>query len=269
MLALKSRLRGTVFYPPINALASLQYKLWRWQHLARRNRRMRQFYSQFIEPGDLAFDVGASLGSRTRIFLGLGARVVAVEPQKECARCLFIYFHANPNFHLVNKALGAAEGKGEMFISNFSVTSTLARDWVQADKPGGFWQPVTWPTTRTVSVTTLDALIQEFGKPALVKVDTECSEFEIMRGLSSPLPLISLEFLPDYLEPILKSISYLMRFAPIELNYTLEENFTWMLKEWVTPDEMISILETYRASKKVLSGEVYIRTMDARSPIDN
>jgi len=38
-----------------------------------------------------------------------------------------------------------------------------------------------------------------------------------------------------------------------------------MLKEWVTPDEMLSILETYRASDKILSGEVYIRAMDALS----
>lgn len=47
-----------------------------------------EFYSQFIHPGDLVFDVGANVGNRTKIFLRLGARVVAFEPQASCARVL-------------------------------------------------------------------------------------------------------------------------------------------------------------------------------------
>ena len=44
----------------------------------------KEFYSEFIKEGDVVFDVGANKGNRTVIFLELGAKVVAVEPQKEC-----------------------------------------------------------------------------------------------------------------------------------------------------------------------------------------
>jgi len=33
------------------------------------------FYGQFTGAGDLVFDVGAMVGNRTKLFLGLGARV--------------------------------------------------------------------------------------------------------------------------------------------------------------------------------------------------
>jgi hypothetical protein len=42
--------------------------------------------SEFIRPGDLAFDVGANIGDRTDLMLSLGANVVAFEPQPICAR---------------------------------------------------------------------------------------------------------------------------------------------------------------------------------------
>lgn len=41
------------------------------------------FYKQFIQPKDLVFDVGANVGSRVKLFLNIGAKVVAFEPQKE------------------------------------------------------------------------------------------------------------------------------------------------------------------------------------------
>jgi FkbM family methyltransferase len=254
----KSRLRGSFLYRPLKAL-------WRWssnrlQQWEKRQRywRMRRFYAQFIKPGDLTFDVGANMGSRTRIFLDLGASVVAVEPQKECVRVLFAQFHANPRFHLVNKALGAAEGKSEMFISNFTRTSSMSKEWIETKKPETH-QRISWGEARQVSVTTLDSLIHEYGIPAFVKIDAEGFEYEIMRGLSHPLPAVSFEFLPCYLKPALQSIEYLKRFDHISMNYAVEEYFKWMLDDWVSPDEMISILQPYQTNSKYMHGDVYAR----------
>ena len=46
------------------------------------------FYSTFVSTGDLCFDIGANYGNRTKVFLRLGARVVAVEPQPSCCQVL-------------------------------------------------------------------------------------------------------------------------------------------------------------------------------------
>jgi hypothetical protein len=44
-------------------------------------RAWRRFYKDFLSPGDLAFDVGAHVGTRARAMRAAGAKVVALEPQ--------------------------------------------------------------------------------------------------------------------------------------------------------------------------------------------
>jgi hypothetical protein len=42
-----------------------------------RRRRFEAFYRQFLHAGDLAFDIGAHVGNRVRVFRRIGAHVVA------------------------------------------------------------------------------------------------------------------------------------------------------------------------------------------------
>src|SRR5688572_20362823 len=73
---------------------------------ARHRKEMAEFYSQFVSPGATVFDVGANNGNRSEIFLGLGAKVIGIEPQPICQGVLRRLFRNNPKFTLVPKALG-------------------------------------------------------------------------------------------------------------------------------------------------------------------
>ncbi len=53
---------------------------------------MNRLYRQFVQPGDLVFDIGAHVGDRVAAFRRLGARVVAVEPQPALVRTLRLLF---------------------------------------------------------------------------------------------------------------------------------------------------------------------------------
>src|SRR5271157_5277389 len=53
-----------------------------------RRKKMIAFYAQFVSKGNLVFDVGANVGEYTEVFLELGARVVAIEPNPSCASLL-------------------------------------------------------------------------------------------------------------------------------------------------------------------------------------
>ena len=44
------------------------------------------FYSGFINKGNICFDIGANYGNRTEVFLKLGSEVIAVEPQPQQAK---------------------------------------------------------------------------------------------------------------------------------------------------------------------------------------
>jgi hypothetical protein len=68
--------RGSVFYSPLKDAYQFAFNrsCWQWR------KRKAAFFSQFILKNDLVFDVGANIGEYTELFVGLGARVVAIEP---------------------------------------------------------------------------------------------------------------------------------------------------------------------------------------------
>jgi len=118
-------------------------------------REMLRFYSQFINRGDLCFDVGANLGSKTEIFLKLGATIVAIEPQSFCTQQLKKKYHANSRVILIHKALGEKEGEGELFLSPAQTISSMSKEWINSVKSSGRFQHHTWNKSVTVPMTTV------------------------------------------------------------------------------------------------------------------
>mgnify|MGYP002779833542 CR=1 FL=1 len=180
--AVAKRLVGSPFYAPV-------------RHLYRRFSRVRTvctaneaaFYSQFVKPGDLVFDIGANAGYKTEIFLQCGARVVSAEPNPLCLRVLQYEFGRHPQVSLVGKAVGAEEGTLPMHIRGLSTTSSLLHDWEPLRLEG--------ESERVdVEVTTLDRLIAEYGRPSFIKIDVEGFEEQVLAGLSSPVPYLSFEY---------------------------------------------------------------------------
>ena len=95
-----------------------------------RARRDLQFYRQFIGQGALVFDVGAHVGNRVGVFLRLGARCLAVEPQPAFAALLRLLYGRHPAFTLEQTALGASPGTADLHISRRTPTvSTIAPGW--------------------------------------------------------------------------------------------------------------------------------------------
>ncbi|RYY64510.1 MAG: hypothetical protein EOO13_18415, partial [Chitinophagaceae bacterium] len=80
------------------------------------NKKAAAFYSTFIHKGDLVFDVGANYGHRVSTFLKLGARVVAIEPQRKCID--FMRSMYGRKVMLEEKGAGAAEGEMDFFNSD-------------------------------------------------------------------------------------------------------------------------------------------------------
>ncbi len=148
-----------------------------------------------VRPGDLAFDVGAHVGDRTRVLAALGARVVAVEPQPRLARFLRLAFRRQPRVTVVEAAVGARPGTLPLNVNTRNPTvSTASKALVAAAPRQAAWRREVWDEVVTVPVTTLDALIAEHGKPRFLKVDVEGMEDAVLEGLSTPVPALSFEF---------------------------------------------------------------------------
>jgi hypothetical protein len=90
----------------IDRLVGLIRSLAIYHAIPLRQRRLRRRDTQFVEPGDLVFDIGAHAGNRTRAFAALGCRVVALEPQPDFARLCGGCSPARRRIEIVEAAAG-------------------------------------------------------------------------------------------------------------------------------------------------------------------
>ena len=218
---------------------------------------MCDFYSQFIKEGDITFDVGANHGNRTEVFLSLGAKVVAFEPQPLCAEDLARRFSKNRNFALVQKALGATVGKGTISQCKADTISSMSKEWVESVKNSGRFSEYEWSSSLDIEVSTLDAEIGRFGRPSFLKIDVEGYESEVLSGLSMAIDAISFEFVPEVQANTIKCIELLNRLGDYTFNYSLGESMRLEMPSSVTKDQILEIVRGFseRGSKEF--GDIY------------
>ena len=172
---------------------------------------MTSFYSDYIREDDLVFDVGANHGNRTEVFLSLGARVVAFEPQPDCARDLLRRFSKYPNFTLVQKALGKSAGKGVMRLCPADTISSMSDDWITSVKSSGRFSGREWDASLPVDVTTLSHEIIGYGVPSFIKIDVEGYEAHVLKGLDIGIRGLSFEFTPEYFDSTMECVDRLQQ----------------------------------------------------------
>lgn len=213
------------------------------------------FFSQFIKKGDLCFDIGANVGTYTKFFLKLGAKVVCVEPQQDCIKRLKDYFGKNKNVVILEKALGDHKGSGKLAIcDDMDTISTLSKKWREESRWSKLFK---WTRTQNISITTLDNLIQLYGLPIFCKIDVEGFELEVLKGLSKRIKYISFEFTKEFFDDAIKCVNYLLSIGNVKFNCSIGGSFNLLFSKWVTPKTLYRRLESTK--DKFLWGDIYAK----------
>ena len=227
--------------------------------IPRRQRRLRSLYSQWLEAGDLVFDIGAHVGNRTRAFAALGCRVVAVEPQPHVAALLRTLAGRIPDVTVVEAAVSDRTGRVRLAVSDRTPTvSTTSDAWREARGHEAGFAGVEWNRTVEVEATTLDALIAAYGEPAFVKLDVEGAEAAALQGLSVPVKGLSFEYLGGALASAEACATRLAALAPYRFNWSAGESSRLGVETWLDHRALIERLSSVPPAEH---GDVYARRL--------
>lgn len=201
------------------------------------------FYTRCLQRGDLAFDIGANRGAHTSAMVRRGARVVALEPQRALVEQLERDF---PDVTVLQLAAGPEPGMATLATSSArDDLATLSGAWTQTSgEPEG-----TWDGAEQVRVTTVDALIDQYGEPVMLKVDTEGFEDAVFAGLSVPVQHILFEVHANAPEVARRVLARLASLSHYEFRLMAWES--WAFGPSASADQVLSNLPWW--------GDVYAR----------
>ena len=228
-----------------------------------------EFYKNLLvgfRRGDLIFDIGANDGYKTEIFLQLGAKIVAVDPDEANQailkeKFLKYRFTKKPVF-VVGKAVSDKDGLETFWVDEpGSGKNTLNQKWVQIlrNDQDRFGKALGFNDTVQVETLTLETLITTYGRPFFVKIDIEGHELNVLRGLQRPVPYLSFEVnLPEFKAEGLQCLELLKRLDPLgRFNYTVDSQTKLAGQDWVTAQDFQRVLKDSRES----SIEVFWKTV--------
>lgn len=228
------------------------------------------FLAPLLRRGSLVFDVGANIGEFTAAFLSVGVgKVVAFEPLPELCEHLKTTFRRSVDSGCVvirGNAVGSAPGIQTLTQSSdrSKSMSSLSPVFIGVSKGNGdAWNEA---NRFDVTVVTLDNMIVEYGTPDYIKIDVEGYDLEVIKGLNTPVRLLSFEYntQPKLIDIALACIDRISQIGDYEFNFQAEapDMAFLQLEHWVSPDVMRFILSS-DVARAVRYGDVFCRL---RSP---
>jgi len=116
-----------------------------------------------------------------------------------------------------------------------------------------------WNKHIQVEVVTLDAMIAQYGCPTFCKIDVENFEYEVLKGLTHPIPALSFEFAIEMLHNTKKCLNYLISLGYRKFNFALEENQQLFFNDWVSAEQVIDTIERRSQNHSLIWGDIYAK----------
>lgn len=219
---------------------------------------LKKTYSEFIKPNWVIFDVGANIGNYSKVFIDLGAKVYAFEPQKYCKNILKKRFKKNAKFILIGSAVGSLVSKGVLHRSDTHTIASMDSAWISKVNNSKRFGKKNWNKKEEVEITTLDMQIKKLPFPNYIKIDVEGFEYNVLKGLNTSVPFISFEItLPEMYDQALECIVEISKLG----NYSFFISKTDKIVDniWLQKEEIIKEIAQLVKIKKQISTDVFAK----------
>jgi len=143
-------------------------------------------------------------------------------------------------------------------LSEDHVLSSFSKDFIERTTNSGRFANSSWDRTEACQITTLDALIQQYGVPQFIKIDVEGFEPEVLAGLAIPVPALSIEWVPEMPEIARSCIAHLASLGDYEFNISWAETMKLSNKGWRSQESILNLIDEF-AGETFLFGDIYAR----------
>lgn len=214
--------------------------------------KQKQFYKTLIKKDDLCFDIGANIGYKSKLFLSLEAKVIALEPQSSCVK--YLKKIKSRKFQFLPYAVGSKNEIKKLRLANHIEVATFSDQFIDYFKNDN----LSWENFEMVTVKRLNTIIDEFGIPDFCKIDAEGYELEILSNLNYTIPIIEFEFTGGFILNTIEIIKLLNKENTL-YNYNLNEKPKFELSKWIDLNKIINILKTLPLDK--LHGNIFVKSI--------
>ena len=167
---------------------------------------------------NLIFDIGFNVGEFTQTCFNKykECSVIAVEANPNLCNAVSQHFFTNYNFSLLNNLVSNIEGEEINFYISHNATgvSTASTEFMEnsrftkGSKHLGE-NSINWAAPIKVQSTTVDAMIERYGMPDLIKIDVEGYELNVLSGLTQKANDICFEWHEEEKDNLYKILEHL------------------------------------------------------------
>lgn len=167
---------------------------------------------------NLIFDIGFNVGEFTQTCFNKykDCNVIAVEANPNLCNAVSQHFFTNYNFSLLNNLVSNKDNEEIDFYISHATTgvSTASTEFMNNSRftQGSKNLPqnsVSWAPPVKVQSTTINAMIERYGMPDLIKIDVEGYEYTVLSGLTQKANDICFEWHEEEKDNLYKILEHL------------------------------------------------------------
>lgn len=173
----------------------------------------------------MIFDIGANIGKWTLENINSDDKFICIEASPSTFNKLFSNLGNNQKVTLLNYAICDNNGEDIKFYDcDCNTLSTLNKGWLTDETSRFYNYGYKEIFVKTLSI---DDLIEKYGIPKLIKIDTEGGEFECLKSLSMKVEDLCFEWASETNDITFKCLDYLINLGYTEFAIQIEDNYTY------------------------------------------